>query len=157
MSFLRNLSERVSALAGFAADDGAIEPTDTRLPIAALLVHVARADGRYDDAERARLIQLLTERFGWDRRAAERLAGLGDDLDRGVDDIATLIDMTGHSLDQTARASLIATAYEVAAADGRIGEFEDDLVWRLGHLLGFPDEEIEAIRTRTVSAALGGG
>jgi uncharacterized tellurite resistance protein B-like protein len=33
-----------------------------------------------------------------------------------------------------------------------VNEIEDNLVWRLGHLLGLGDREIEAIRRRALQA-----
>ena len=71
-----------------------------------------------------------------------------------MDDIAALIDMAGHSLnDRDGRRQVVAMAYGVAAADGHVAEFEEDLVWRLGHLLGLADPDIAAIR----EGAIGGG
>ena len=37
-------------------------------------------------------------------------------------------------------------AYRVAAVDGFVHEFEDDLVWRIGRLLGLDEGAIAAIR-----------
>ena len=44
------------------------------------------------------------------------------------------------------RPRLLAMAYRVAAVDGFVHEFEDDLVWRIGRLLGFGEDDIAAIR-----------
>lgn len=119
---------------------------EERLAVAALLVHVARADGEVQDAERDQLLRVLGSRFGLSEGAARRLLGRADDLDRAVDDVPALIDMMGHSLDDASKRDLLATAYRVAAADGPLLEFEDDLVWRLGRLLGLTNDAIEAIR-----------
>ena len=118
---------------------------DERLAAAALLVHVARVDGRMEDLERRALVRLLHDGFGLADDAAERFVTRADALDREVDDIASLIDMMGHSLDDGNRQRLLAMAWEVAAADGTVQEFEHDLLWRMGQLLGLPDGDRERI------------
>lgn len=119
---------------------------DHSLAIAALLVHVARVDGRIEDSERERVDGLLRARLNLSADAARRLAMRADALDRETDDIADLIEMMGHGVTVAKRHDLVAMAYAVAAADGRIDEFEDDLVWRTGHLLGLSDDEIAAAK-----------
>lgn len=142
----------VSRLVDLVADvvrgrDDAAPPPSDRLAAAALLVHVARVDGRIDGSERELLLRLLAERFGLDGAAAGALLARADDLDRDTDDIATLIEMLGHGTDDGDRRGLLAMAYGVGAADGKVGEFEDDLLWRMAHLLGLDDDEIDAVRT----------
>jgi uncharacterized tellurite resistance protein B-like protein len=123
------------------------------LAAAALLVHVARVDGSFAEAERDRLTLLLQSRFGLSESLAERLVVRADGLDREVDDVATLVEMMGRSVDREERLRVLGMAYQVAGAHGEIEEFEDDLVWRVGHLLGFTDPEIEAIRADAVPAS----
>lgn len=129
------------------ADEDRPGVAEERLAMAALLVHVARADGAIQPAERDQLMRVLESRFGVSAGAARRLLDRADDLDREVDDVAALIDMMGHSLDDASKRDLMAAAYRVAAADGPLLEFEDDLLWRLGRLFGFADDAIDAIRT----------
>jgi uncharacterized tellurite resistance protein B-like protein len=82
--------------------------------------------------------------------AALRLVERGDRLDRETDDIAALIEMLGHGVPADERRQLVAMAYAVAGADGRIEEFEDDLVWRMAGLLGFDDAAIQAIKAEAL-------
>ncbi|MBV9078056.1 MAG: TerB family tellurite resistance protein [Methylobacteriaceae bacterium] len=135
-------------------------PTDfqeERLALAALLVHVARVDGNLQAVERRDLVALLAGRFGLSDSMAERLVAGGDALDREVDDITDLIDRLGHHLDDGRKRDLVAMAFRIAAADGWIGEFEDDLVWRLGHLLGLSDDAIRALRADAARAGAAAG
>ena len=37
-------------------------------------------------------------------------------------------------------------AYRIAAVDGQVHDFEDDLLWRVGRLLGLPDEDVARLR-----------
>lgn len=87
------------------------------------------------------------------QRARPRLVERADGLDREVDDLSALIEGLGHGLDEQERRRLLAMAHEVAAADGAAGEFEADLVWRLGRLLGCDDGTIDAVRGAAARAA----
>lgn len=153
MSLVTKLVHLVSNLVGVADASGEPGLSDERIAAAALLVHVARADGRIDTSERNRLVNIFMARFGWSDATARRLVERADELDREVDDVAELIDMMGHSLAPADKRQLVGMAYQVAAADGRVLEFEDDLVWRLGHLMGFDDRDIAAIRAGAIGDA----
>lgn len=132
----------------------AFDVSDERLAAAALLVHVARVDGVFDRAERAALLDLLGSGYGLAPQAAEALLARADRFDHEVDDVATLVEMVGH--DAGDRTRLLAMAYRVASTDGVVGEFESDLVWRMGRLLGLTDEAVERIRTDALGAAAQG-
>jgi uncharacterized tellurite resistance protein B-like protein len=150
MSLVTRLIDLVSEVVSPGGAEDRDVDRDGRLATAALLVHVARVDGAIGGAERSGLASLLQGRFGLSAGAVERLVARADSLDREVDDITELIDMMGHSLDDLGKRDLVAMAYRVAVADGTVQEFEDDLVWRLGHLLGFGDPEIADMRERAL-------
>jgi uncharacterized tellurite resistance protein B-like protein len=153
MSLLDRLSQLVSAL---VRPEAGVEDAPERLAAAALLVHVARADGRWSGPERARLVELVHSRFRLPPAAAARLVERADAVDRETDDVAALIDMIGRDLPEAERRRLLAMAYAVAGADGPLHEFEDDLTWRVGRLLGFDDAEILAIRDAALAPANSG-
>lgn len=148
MSLIARLVEFVTDTAGLSADEAAWREGDrTALAAAALLVHVARVDGRWTGAERARLIEGLRARFGLPVEVAARLTERADAVDREAGDVAALVEMMGHGVDPDERRRLLVMAYSVAAADGRLEEVEDALVWRVGRLLGFDEVQIREIRS----------
>jgi uncharacterized tellurite resistance protein B-like protein len=151
MSLVSRLLEILTGRASPSADDGADDPD--HLAAAALLVHVARADGFLNDPERQRLVALLGRRFALHGDEAERFVARAEAVDRETDDVATLVAVVGRDLDRSERQKLLGLAYGVAAADGAVHEFEDDLVWRLGRLLGFDDGEIAGVREGAVPLA----
>jgi uncharacterized tellurite resistance protein B-like protein len=125
----------------------AVVPGDGRTAATALLVHVARIDGVLDAAERERLEALFTGRLGLTIEQARALLEDGEDASRGRPDIAELVEAAGRDSTEQERRDLLAMAYSVAAANGAMAEFEEDLVWRVGRLLGFDDADIEAVRS----------
>lgn len=152
----------VARLVAYAADalgldalradpSGRGEVPDERLAAAALLVHVARADGVVAPAERERLARLLGPLFEVGPERVEGLIRRATALDDELRDLGALVDEVGH-LGEGERGRLLAMAYAVAIADGHLHEFEDDLVWRLGRLLGFDEAEIVAARDGAILA-----
>ena len=116
---------------------------------AALLVLVARSDGLLQQVEVDEVLALLRSRFDLsESAAADVLARIGD---AGAD-AADLIEALARDLDPDQRRALVAMAHRIATADGAVAEFEADLVWRIGHLLGMSDREIEAARDRSLAA-----
>jgi uncharacterized tellurite resistance protein B-like protein len=43
-------------------------------------------------------------------------------------------------------------AYRIAALDGYLHEFEEDLLWRIGRLLGLSDSEVVALREKALQS-----
>lgn len=149
MSLISRLANHLSGLVG---PDRSSDADDERTAAAAILVHVARVDGRIGPAEESRLVSLLSERFGLGSSAAEQLVEEAQSLDWETD-VTTLIERVGRDASAEERRRLLRMAYMVAASDGVVQEFEDDQVWRMGHLLGFTDREIGAIRDEAVPAS----
>ena len=150
MSFATRLVDLLRDVVSTDAGGSAVAASDVGLAAAALLVHVARIDGKIDAEEHRAIVGLLEADGGVSAEAAESLLARADRLDLEVDDVSTLVEMLGQGQD---RRRLLSMAYEVAAADGIIHEFEDDLVWRMGHLLGFEDDAIAAVRAASVRPA----
>lgn len=109
---------------------------DTRLAVAALLVHLMAIDGAIRDSERAVLRSMLTKKFGLS----------GGDLDLLIDDAVAaeneavdlyrFTSVVKRHLGEEERIRLIEALWEIAFADGASHEFEENLVWRVSELLG---------------------
>lgn len=119
---------------------------DVRVSVATLLVLVAQADGRVLQVEEEGLRSLLQSRFDLTQeqigKVLEEVESFADSLDPAV----TLSERISKEIGTDARRSVLAMAYRIAALDGYLHEFEDDLLWRIGRLLGFSDAEVTALR-----------
>src|SRR5690606_7279031 len=105
-----------------------------------------RADGRMLDVERTGLRDLLGSRLGLKSDQVERLLAHVDDIAGTIDPATTLVDRILQAVPFDERPRLLSEAYRIAAIDGRIHEFEDDLIWRTGRLLDLSDAELAAIK-----------
>ncbi len=144
MSLLSRLSAFAATLSGAHSEPG---PTDERrLAVVALLMHVARADGRVDARERERLTQLAAGRYGLADAAAAALIDQATAMDDAVRDLADLVEVAAHGADAAERHAILAMAWAVATADGRVHEFEEAQVARIAALLGLDEAALAVAR-----------
>lgn len=121
---------------------------DYRVAYAALLVHAASIDGNLSKAERDKLDALLKQRFDLDDAEAGRLIAQATVADQEAVDLYRFTRLLDHALDENQRLRMIEMMWEVAYSDGRITEFENNLIWRVADLLGVPARERIALRQR---------
>ena len=128
------------------ADDFA--ETDYRLAAAALLVHTAGIDGQVSDAEHVRLHDLIKQRFKLDDKAADKLLARAEEADEKAIDLYQFTTRLNRALDDNQRARIVEMMWQVVFADGKVTEFEDNLIWRAADLLHVSREQRIALRTR---------
>lgn len=119
---------------------------DERLAAAALLVHVAAVDGAFSDAERGVLHACLKSKFDLDDEAADELIEQAIVADREAVDLYRFTSLLLRELDKDARIRLVGMMWSVVYADGRVTEFEDNLIWRTADLLGISSRDRLAMR-----------
>jgi uncharacterized tellurite resistance protein B-like protein len=139
--FLNELTDGDKSPAGF--DDN-----DYRLAAAALLIHVASVDGSMSAAERARLHAVLMQRFGLDDAAADVLVQDATEVEREAVDLYRFTSLLSRSLDEEGRCRIVEMMWQVVYADGRVSEFEDNLIWRAADLLGVSRQVRIGLRQR---------
>jgi uncharacterized tellurite resistance protein B-like protein len=125
---------------------------DYRVAYAALLVHAASIDGNLSMAEREKLDALLKQRFDLDDAEAGRLIAQATVADQEAVDLYRFTRLLDQALDENQRLRMIEMMWEVAYSDGRITEFENNLIWRVADLLGVPARERIALRQRVEAA-----
>jgi len=149
----------ISALKRFLADLGGesaprpMSADEGRLAAAALLFHVTAIDGTITEEERDRLRALLRERFSLDDAGLDDLMAAAEDADRQAVDLYGFTSVLKSRLDADERARIVGMMWDLVYADGRVHEFEDNLIWRTAELLGVPSQ----VRIRLKQAARGHG
>jgi uncharacterized tellurite resistance protein B-like protein len=122
------------------------EPNDYRLAAAALLVHASAVDGTISAKERETLEQLLKDRFDLDDAAAAELVEKGTAADRDAIDLYRFTSVINRSCNLQDRLRIIEMMWEIVLTDGRVTEFEDNLLWRVGDLLGVDSHDRIGLR-----------
>jgi uncharacterized tellurite resistance protein B-like protein len=119
---------------------------DYRLAAVALLVHLAKAEGPADAAERARLTEVIEKNFGLDPLAAVRLIQSAEASDDEAVDFYHFTHVLTNRLDQVGRLRIIEMMWEIAFADGAIHEIEENIVARIAELLGVSPRDRVSLR-----------
>ena len=124
------------------------EDGDYRLAATALLVHAAGIDGDISEAERAKLHAVIQQHFQLDDAATDELLTEATKAEQQSVDIYRFTSGLNRSLDEAGRARIVEMMWQIVFADGRMTEFEDNLIWRAADLLGVSQNERIALRER---------
>ena len=123
---------------------------DLRLSVAVLLLEAARQDDSFDAHERARIEQLLTDRFDLsENECAELMA-------RAQARAEQMVQLHGHTSQIAAgmapeeRIHLIEMLWDVAYADGVLDPEEDLLIRRIAGLIYVSDRDRVLARQRVL-------
>jgi len=109
---------------------------DYRLAAAALLFHATAIDGVVSDAERTKLHELLKLRFGLDDPDTNQLVAAAEAADSEAVDLYGFTSVLKRRLEEPERERIVEMMWELVFADGKVHEFEDNLIWRVAELLG---------------------
>jgi uncharacterized tellurite resistance protein B-like protein len=135
----------ISAIRRFLTDLAGPEPAefgegDQRLAAAALLYHVTAIDGMVSEEERRLFRQLLARRFGLDEAETRALVEAAAAADSEAVDLYGFTSVLKRRLDIADRERIVEMLWELVYADGKLHEFEDNVIWRIAELLGVSSE-----------------
>lgn len=125
-------------------------PDDHRVMVAALLVHVMAIDGSVTDSERKKLNALLTEGFDLNDDETAALIGEAEQRDKEAVDLYSFTSVIKRSLSEDGRSRLIEMLWDMASADGRVDEFEYNVIWRIAELIGVSSRERVKLRQKVI-------
>jgi uncharacterized tellurite resistance protein B-like protein len=127
------------------------EPNDYRLAAAALLVHAAAIDGNISDVERNKLHAVIKRRFDLDETETDALVAEATEAEHEAIDLYHFTRMINRALDEDGRRRVVEMMWEIVYADGRVTEFESNLIWRAADLLGISSRERIELGRRVAS------
>ncbi|MBY0532352.1 MAG: TerB family tellurite resistance protein [Xanthobacteraceae bacterium] len=143
---LQSITDFISGISGDTPKP--FDDNDYRLSAAALLVHVAASDDSFDDAERSVLHDALTQRFEIDADDANAFIDAAVAADREAVDLYQFTSMINRALDDEGKKKLVEVLFLMGYADGKLTEFEDNIVWRASELLHVASQDRVEIRRR---------
>ncbi|ALN71636.1 TerB family tellurite resistance protein [Aureimonas sp. AU20] len=114
---------------------------DPLVAAAALLFHVAEADGTLSEVEGAKLRDLLTREYGLDPWRAEQVRRAGREADAEAVDLFRFTNVLMRHWSAEERVRFVELLWEVVFADGEVHELEDNTIWRVAELLGVSGRE----------------
>ena len=137
-----------------SAPNGRHSPDELHFAAAVLMVEAARLDGNFEAAERAKISELLCDRFGLAADESEALIGYADTHQDENFQLLPYTRIVKERFDEQERIELLEMLWEVAYADGELHEYEDSLLRRIGGLIYVPDRERGAAKQRVLSRRL---
>src|SRR6266853_1113432 len=145
---LESLRNFISELTGGEKHPSRFEENDYRLAAAALLIHASTIDGKMTGVERDKLRTVLKSRFSLDDAATDELIDVGALAENEAVDLYHFTSLINRTLDEKGRLAIVEMMWEIVFADGKINEFEDNLMWRTADLLGVSSRDRIALRRR---------
>ena len=150
---LDSLKNFLSDLTGGDKHPGRFEQNDYRLVAAALLIHAATIDGKESGAEHDKLRAVLKARFALDDAATNELIDAATLAENEAVDLYRFTSLINRALDEKGRLGIVEMMWEIVFVDGRVNEFEDNLMWRAADLLGVSSRDRIALRRQVASEA----
>ena len=148
---LEPLKQFLADLAGGTKQQAHFAEDDYRLAAAALWIHVTAVDGDMSAVERDKLHAVLKLRFALDDTATTELIDAAIAADRDAVDLYHFTSLINRALDEDGRLRMVEMMWEMIYADGRVTEFEENVVWRASDLLGISSRSRIEIRHRVAA------
>ena len=154
---LDSLKNLISDLTGGNKHPARFEENDHRLAAAALMIHASTIDGTANAVEQDRLRAVLKSRFTLDDDATDELIEAATRAEHEAVDLYHFTSLLNRTLDEDGRRGIVEMMWEIVFADGRVSEFEDNLMWRAADLLGVSSRDRIALRRRIAGERADGG
>lgn len=135
------------------SDDPQAEERALRLATAVMLVEVMRAEpGSHPDA-RAAVVMALRGDFGLGQDEADQLTALAQDTAAHASDLFAFTERINSHFDMPRKLRMVEQMWRVAYADGRLGDHERHVMWRVADLLHIPQGAYVLARIRARDGA----
>ena len=133
---LDGLRQFISDIVSPDGEKRAFDEDDYRLAATALLIHIVSLDGEPTAIEKRKLHSLIETSFKLDRGAADQLIALATRAENDSVDLYRFTSVIMREVDLKGRRRIVEMMWEMVFADGKVTEFEDNVLWRAADLLG---------------------
>jgi uncharacterized tellurite resistance protein B-like protein len=124
---------------------------ELQIAAAALLVEAAQMDDDFDARERAKVLELVTERFELSREESLSLLAAAEERVAQASQLHGFTRVVNKAFDRAARIELMEMLWEVTYTDGMVHDHEASLMRRLTGLLHITDRESADARKRALA------
>jgi uncharacterized tellurite resistance protein B-like protein len=145
------LNELIRRFAGPDSPDP-LSPSDSRIALAALMVRLARSDGRYSPRERERIDRVLAARYALDTAQVQTLREEAESLEAEAPDTVRFTRTVKGAVPYPEREAVVEALWRVADADEGISADEQGFLRLVANLLGVSDVDSGMARQRVQDA-----
>ncbi|MEH6951546.1 TerB family tellurite resistance protein [Nitrobacter sp. NHB1] len=124
-----------------APEHRSFDETGCKLAATALFIHVISLDGEPSDVEIRKLHELIESRFGLTPGTADKLIASAALEEGEAVDLYRFTSVLMRSLNDEDRLRIVEMMWELVYADGRVTEFEENVVWRAADLLAISSRD----------------
>lgn len=124
-----------------------LAPEDSRLALAALMVRLARTDGRYSPAEARRIDALLIDRYAVSAPVAAALRAEAERAEEAAADTVRFTRLIKDAVPYEERLGVIEALWRLAAAEG-LNADERAFLRLVANLIGVSDQDSGLARQR---------
>jgi uncharacterized tellurite resistance protein B-like protein len=149
---LADLRQFLAELTGGAKPQDTFADNDYRRAAAALLVHIATVDGDLTPVKRDKLHAILEAQFALDSAATDALIAAAAADDREAVDFYHFTSLLMRTLNEAGRLRIVEMLWEMVYLDGKVSEFEANVMWRVADLLAVSPRDRIALRERVAAA-----
>lgn len=128
-------------------DTGTLPPEDCRRALAALMVRLARTDGRYTPEEKGHIDRMLVARYAIDAATAAALRAEAETVEAAAPDTVRFTRLIKEAVPYEERVGVIEALWTVALAEG-INADERGFLRLVANLLGVTDQDSGLARQR---------
>ena len=132
---LDGLRQFITEIVSPDAGQRVFDETDYRLAATALLIHIVSLDGEPTAVERRKLHSLIETSFKLDPGTADRLIASATRAESDAVDLYRFTSVIMREVDEAGRRRIVEMMWEMVFADGKVTEFEDNVLWRAADLL----------------------
>jgi uncharacterized tellurite resistance protein B-like protein len=133
---LDGLRQFIADIVSPDAEQRVFDETDYRLAATALLIHIVSLDGAPTAVERRKLHSLIETSFRLDPGTADQLIASATRAESDAVDLYRFTSVIMREVDEGGRRRIVEMMWEMVFADGKVTEFEDNVLWRAADLLG---------------------
>lgn len=133
---LDGLRQFITDIVSPNAEQRVFDETDYRLAATALLIHIVSLDGEPTAIERRKLHSLIETSFKLDPGTAAQLIASATRAESDAVDLYHFTSVIMRAVDEEGRRRMVEMMWEMVFADGKVTEFEDNVLWRAADLLG---------------------
>src|SRR5262245_20557363 len=133
---LDGLRQFITEIVSPDSEQRVFDETDYRLAATALLIHVVSLGGEPTAVEKRKLHSLIETSCKLDPGTADRLIASASRAENDAVDLYRFTSVIMREVDEAGRRRIVEMMWEMVFADGKVTEFEDNVLWRAADLLG---------------------
>jgi uncharacterized tellurite resistance protein B-like protein len=133
---LDGLRQFITEMVSPGTEPRVFDESDYRLAATALLIHIVSLDGQPTAIEKRKLHSLIETSFKLDPGTADQLIASATRAESDAVDLYRFTSVIMREVDEAGRRRIVEMMWEMVFADGKITEFEDNVLWRAADLLG---------------------